>query len=361
MLKPRIAPRPTCAMGALALASASLAQGVGPTPYLCSSDSPLASVGPWTYFHLETFEDGALNTPGVTASTGNVLGTSVNTDSVDCDDGLIDGSGVGGHSWFSGSGSAGVTFTFSAATLGALPTAVGIVWTDGAANITFQAFNASDVLLGTVTGNHADGVSNGTTVDDRFYGWVDPAGIAKIKITNSSGGIEIDHLQYGRSLCPVAITQPGAKTTPGPVQVAGSFLGLSVSVVGQSASNFQWRKTGAPIANGPTPSGSIVSGATTAQLSIASAGAADLGTYDCVVSTGCGTFTTSPAVVGFVCYANCDASTGAPALSAGDFVCFLTAFRGSSPYANCDGSTGSPLLSAADFVCFLNAFRAGCP
>ena len=30
-------------------------------------------------------------------------------------------------------------------------------------------------------------------------------------------------------------------------------------------------------------------------------------------------------------------------------------------YANCDGSTGAPLLSAADFVCFLAKFRAGCP
>jgi len=64
---------------------------------------------------------------------------------------------------------------------------------------------------------------------------------------------------------------------------------------------------------------------------------------------------------GLACYANCDGSTGAPALSAGDFVCFLAQFRAGGAYANCDASTGAPALTAADFVCFLSAFRAGCP
>ncbi len=61
------------------------------------------------------------------------------------------------------------------------------------------------------------------------------------------------------------------------------------------------------------------------------------------------------------CYANCDASTGAPLLTAADFTCFLSKFRAGDPYANCDGSTDVPTLSATDFACFLNAFRAGCP
>ncbi len=61
------------------------------------------------------------------------------------------------------------------------------------------------------------------------------------------------------------------------------------------------------------------------------------------------------------CYANCEGNQTAPALSAGDFVCFLARFRAGDSYANCDGSTSAPTLAAADFVCFLNAFRAGCP
>ncbi len=61
------------------------------------------------------------------------------------------------------------------------------------------------------------------------------------------------------------------------------------------------------------------------------------------------------------CYANCDASTATPVLTAADFSCFLQKFRAGDPGANCDGSTDAPLLTAADFSCFLSAFRAGCP
>jgi hypothetical protein len=61
------------------------------------------------------------------------------------------------------------------------------------------------------------------------------------------------------------------------------------------------------------------------------------------------------------CYANCDASTAAPLLTANDFQCFLNTFAAAAPYANCDGSTSLPALTANDFQCFLNAYAAGCP
>jgi hypothetical protein len=66
-------------------------------------------------------------------------------------------------------------------------------------------------------------------------------------------------------------------------------------------------------------------------------------------------------VVAVGCYANCDANTSSPVLSASDFICFLNRFRAGDAYANCDGSTGSPTLTAGDFTCFLQKFRAGCP
>ena len=62
-----------------------------------------------------------------------------------------------------------------------------------------------------------------------------------------------------------------------------------------------------------------------------------------------------------ICYANCDASIGAPALNINDFQCFLNRFATGDPYANCDGSTAPPTLNAADFQCFLGSFAAGCP
>ena len=194
---------------------------LGPSPYLCfdrtgtsglepgytgscgTSDSPFAAdanAGNFTYFHLETFEDHLLNTPGVSASAGGVtsvvFGPTIH-DSVDGDDGTIDGSGLGGDSFFSSNGSAGITFSFNAGVLGALPTHVGIVWTDGGGTISFEAFDENLNSLGTLFGNHADGTFSGTTAEDRFYGAVNAGGISSIFIANSGGGIEVDHLQYG--------------------------------------------------------------------------------------------------------------------------------------------------------------------
>ncbi|MBX3375612.1 MAG: hypothetical protein KF678_01250 [Phycisphaeraceae bacterium] len=60
------------------------------------------------------------------------------------------------------------------------------------------------------------------------------------------------------------------------------------------------------------------------------------------------------------CYANCDASSGSPVLTANDFQCFLNKFAAGDAYANCDGSTGTPTLTVNDFQCFLNKFAAGC-
>jgi len=60
------------------------------------------------------------------------------------------------------------------------------------------------------------------------------------------------------------------------------------------------------------------------------------------------------------CYANCDASTGNPALTANDFQCFINKYAGGDAYANCDGSTGNPALTANDFQCFINKYAGGC-
>lgn len=70
----------------------------------------------------------------------------------------------------------------------------------------------------------------------------------------------------------------------------------------------------------------------------------------------------SPAVARFGappngCYADCDCSG---TLSIIDFQCFIVQFAGGSPRANCDDSTGNPALGANDFQCFMNRFAAGC-
>lgn len=182
---------------------------LGPTAYLSFDDSPFNGLT-FTYFHLEDFEDQSLNTPGVTALPANAAATrtlgfpSADIDSVDGDDGAIDGlghgvSGTAGESFFATSGSGGISFEFDATALGELPSHVGIVWTDGLGTTTFEAFDAVGNSLGTIGPlSIADTVTNGTTAEDRFFGIIDSRGISKIIISNTTAGIEVDHLQYGR-------------------------------------------------------------------------------------------------------------------------------------------------------------------
>lgn len=230
-------------LGLFVGAASSEAALLGPSAYLCfdrtgtsslepaytgscgTSDSPFAAdanAGNFSYFHLETFEDHLLNTPGVTASAGGVtsvvFGPSIH-DSVDADDGTIDGSGLNGDDYFSGSGSAGITFTFNAGVLGALPTNVGIVWTDGAGAITFEAFDENGNSLGTLDGTFDNGSFNGETAEDRFYGATNAGGISSIFISNASGGIEVDHLQYG-----LAGTAPSRTPEPASLAILGAGL-----------------------------------------------------------------------------------------------------------------------------------------
>lgn len=198
---------------------AMLAEGgtvfLGPTPYLCIEDSPFDLSGLGTTFFLEDAEDGAINTPGL-AVTGSITGPGGITDSVDCDDGVIDGLGQLGRSIF-GPGNPGLTITFDEVELGAFPTAAGVVWTDGSTfnNVTFEAFDANGASLGTVVGlNIGDGSFNSGTAEDRFFGVHHTGGISKLNIKNQAlgagSGIEIDHIQYGASTiapaCPADLT-----------------------------------------------------------------------------------------------------------------------------------------------------------
>ena len=223
------------------------------TNYLSAADSPFQQLDN-NYFHLENFEDHLLNTPGVTASAGGVasvvFGPTLH-DSVDGDDGTINGSGLAGDNFFSGSGAAGITFTFNAAALGSLPTHAGLVWTDGAGTVTFEAFDAQGVSMG-LRGpyNFPDAVFSGTTAEDRFLGAFNRGGISRIKVTNSIGGLEIDHLQYG--------SERSANNPPSVSAGDNQFIGLpanSVTLNGTAADDglppcasltYAWSKVSGP-------------------------------------------------------------------------------------------------------------------
>lgn len=202
---------------------------LGPTPYLSATDSPFPVDGSNPNFFLEDFEDGSLNTPGVDADfvirppTNFITTPGPKTDSVDADDGTIDGTGVGGRSLrgllapdFLFDYQAVFSFNFSGQELGFLPNAFGIVWTDGPApsEIGLFAFDALGNPLGLTTipdglpTSLGDMSDMGETAEDHFVGLRTTESFSRVIVSiyfDPQGPIlidplpiaELDHLQYG--------------------------------------------------------------------------------------------------------------------------------------------------------------------
>jgi hypothetical protein len=186
---------------------------LGPTAYLSAADSPFA-LGTGT-FCLEDFEGAGFDVPGVSGN-GSLVTPSTITDSVDGDDGSIDGSGTAGQSYFSGDGAGGITFTFDPQAPLGLPTSAGMVWTDGGfgVDVTFESFDQNGASLGTIVATAlADNSNSGETAEDRFFGIVNPGGVSAIKLSSPGGGIEVDHLQFDHCSAAQATTTSTTTTT----------------------------------------------------------------------------------------------------------------------------------------------------
>lgn len=186
----------------LAAAAPANAAVFDPAPYLCfdaalapgcgTADSPFKGKS-YRYFHLETFEDGLLNTPGVAAFGGGVYGPARDVNSVDADDGAVDGLGAAGLSYL---GPDGYEFRFDLAALGQLPTDVGIVITNGGAGANQVDF--LDMSLNPIFSIFVGDAVDGQTAGDRFVGVSGTTRIGGIRLVNFFGArIEVDHLQYG--------------------------------------------------------------------------------------------------------------------------------------------------------------------
>ena len=201
-----------------------------PSPYLSKADSPFSGLG---CLYTETFEDALMNTPGLSADQGGVtsvvFGPSAH-DSVDADDGVIDGSGSLGDSFFFQGGTSGIKFSFDAGVLGTFPTRAGVVWTDGGGMATFEAFDATGALLGSIGPVPiGDAGSTGQTAEDRFFGVVFSGGISAIRMSNTSGGIEVDHVQYGLSAALPATETVRLGSPPNPAALLKGVTGKPVT------------------------------------------------------------------------------------------------------------------------------------
>src|SRR5204863_7046926 len=92
---------------------------------------------------------------------------------------------------------------------------------------------------------------------------------------------------------------PWVSVPPVPTSAAcGGAAALSVTAAsGYSGLSYQWRHDGLALTDGPTGSGSSISGAQSESLSITGLTNHDLGTYDCLVSNSCGSSASNSATL----------------------------------------------------------------
>jgi hypothetical protein len=179
------------ALAGVASTQAQAVEYFGPVPYLAAKDTPAGFADAPTT--IEDLEDGVVDAHLSLQSDVSVIGPGSLTDSVDADDGVVDGSGLGGHSLFRS------TPAFEVAFAPPFPESAGLVWTDGGAlaQVSVEAFDADDGSLGSYGPfTLGDGSNSGTTDEDRFFGARHAGGIRRLRISHTSGGIEVDHIQF---------------------------------------------------------------------------------------------------------------------------------------------------------------------
>jgi len=146
------------------------------------------------------------------------------------------------------------------------------------------------------------------------------------------------------------------EVTGQPHDVSVSIGGLAIFVVaasGDDGPSFRWRRNGVPLSDGPTPTGSYVSGVYQSIMRIYGVQAADAGMYDFVVTNRCGDVASHAARL-MVCTADFNLSG---TLSVQDIFDFLAAYFGNDPLADFNASG---TISVQDIFDFLAAYFAGC-
>ncbi len=193
--------------------------------------SPAQAISPVSSFsYVEDFEDGLLNTPGLSAMgdtglPGVVIGNGPFVDSVD---GANPPSGSTGYSYYSGRANGDyrfnhqLIFSFGEVAPGSKVTKAGLTWTDvsyldnqsdysvpngqgyGIAIAqdwgVFQAWsgaNATGTLLYEVRQFLGDGQDTGQTAEDTLFEWEDVNGIGSIvMMMENSTDWEVDNIAY---------------------------------------------------------------------------------------------------------------------------------------------------------------------
>lgn len=155
---------------------------------------------------------------------------------------------------------------------------------------------------------------------------------------------DAEHLLEHAVCWAMDLSEPSITAQPQSVLVpAGQSAVLSVTVSGSGPLSYQWQRNGAAIP-----------GATTRNLTINNAMAADGGSYRVTVTNTCGVTLSSSAIVTVTAACPCDWNASG-SLSSQDFFDFIAAFFSDNADFNNDGQTTSQ-----DFFDFLACFFTGC-
>lgn len=263
---------------------------------------------------------------------------------------------------------------------------VGSAWTemarltasDGAANFQFgTSVSISGDLV--VVGANGDSTIGGTGAGSAYvYLWTGSEWVQKAKLQASDGaagdqfGISVSvwgtHAVVGANLddtlggtdsgsacafdvgpifTPVLVDQPQPAT--GCYSGTASF---SLSATGSSPLQYQWRKGLVWMVNGPN-----VTGATSPTLNVSNLFAPDAGSYNCVVSNGCGSVVSNAATLTVGLAADI---SGNNVVNTQDLAILLAFFGGPATHAQGD-LNGDGVVTTVDLTVLLAQFGSTCP
>lgn len=182
---------------------------------------------------------------------------------------------------------AGGSATFTIAAV-AMPT-VAYQWQENGTNLT-NGIAASGTIV--------SGVNSATLVLQNVS-YSDSGAVFVCMVTNEDGAIAVSSGATLTAADPVVVSTPQPETVN-----PGGTASFSVTVAGSGPFAYQWEDDGVPLMDGLSPSGSIISGATTPNLGISGAGYGDAGNYSVIVNNAYSASAASLPVALTVTYTN---------------------------------------------------------
>lgn len=175
--------------------------------------------------------------------------------------------------------------------------------------------------------------------------------------TNNNGDASEDWMNVNMTMTfdggPIVLAPPLTR-------IACPGASWRAEIAPRGGSNYRWKKGGADLFDGPTGTGSIISGAATPILLISNVSIADIASYSCRVVGACGEVTSVPVTPVLRCPGDADPDN---TVNFADITAVLANFGAAYPPtiagkgdADCSGT-----VNFADITAVLTLFGVACP